>query len=44
MVPPTHTVLDSPAKTTAELREALALGIAVNADNAQELARLDALS
>ncbi|MCQ4206864.1 diaminopimelate decarboxylase [Streptomyces longispororuber] len=43
VVPPTHTVLDSPAKTSAELREALALGIAVNADNAQELARLDAL-
>ncbi|MFH8796430.1 diaminopimelate decarboxylase [Streptomyces sp. NPDC017941] len=42
-VPPTHTVLDSPAKTPAELREALALGIAVNADNAQELARIDAL-
>ncbi|MGW6600885.1 diaminopimelate decarboxylase [Streptomyces sp. NPDC055036] len=40
---PGHTVLDSPAKTTAELREALALGIAVNADNPQELARLDAL-
>jgi diaminopimelate decarboxylase len=36
-------VLDSPAKTPGELREALALGIAVNADNAQELARLDAL-
>ncbi|MFI6350533.1 diaminopimelate decarboxylase [Streptomyces sp. NPDC050560] len=42
-VPPSATVLDSPAKTPAELREALALGIAVNADNAQELARLDAL-
>lgn len=42
-VPPAHTVLDSPAKTPAELREALALGIAVNADNPQELARLDAL-
>ena len=42
-VPPTRTVLDSPAKTPAELREALALGIAVNADNPQELARLDAL-
>ncbi|MCY0951894.1 diaminopimelate decarboxylase [Streptomyces sp. H27-S2] len=40
---PEHTVLDSPAKTTAELREALALGIAVNADNHQELERLDAL-
>ncbi|GAA2461477.1 type III PLP-dependent enzyme domain-containing protein [Streptomyces lavendulocolor] len=36
-------VLDSPAKTPAELREALDLGIAVNADNPQELARLDAL-
>ncbi|MET9495078.1 diaminopimelate decarboxylase [Streptomyces sp. NPDC006552] len=42
-VPPARTVLDSPAKTGAELREALALGIAVNADNPQELARLDAL-
>jgi diaminopimelate decarboxylase len=38
-----HTVLDSPAKTTDELRQALALGIAVNADNPQELERLDAL-
>ena len=37
------TVLDSPAKTPAELREALALGIAVNADNPQELERIDAL-
>ena len=42
-VPPHHTVLDSPAKTPAELREALALGIAVNADNPQELDRIDAL-
>ncbi len=42
-VPAAHTVLDSPAKTTAELREALALGIAVNADSPQELARIDAL-
>ncbi len=42
-VPADRTVLDSPAKTTAELREALALGVAVNADNPQELARLDAL-
>ncbi|MFC8423779.1 diaminopimelate decarboxylase [Streptomyces sp. NPDC057236] len=42
-VEPERTVLDSPAKTSAELREALALGIAVNADNPQELARLDAL-
>lgn len=38
-----QTVLDSPAKTESELREALTLGIAVNADNFQELARLDAL-
>lgn len=42
-VPPSRTVLDSPAKTSGELREALALGIAVNADNLQELARIDAL-
>ncbi|NLU70826.1 diaminopimelate decarboxylase [Streptomyces sp. HNM0574] len=42
-VPARHTVLDSPAKTPAELREALDLGIAVNADNPQELHRLDAL-
>jgi diaminopimelate decarboxylase len=42
-VDPARTVLDSPAKTTAELREALALGVAVNADNAQELGRIDAL-
>lgn len=42
-VRPARTVLDSPAKTPAELREALALGIAVNADNPQELARIDAL-
>ncbi|MFH9423804.1 diaminopimelate decarboxylase [Streptomyces sp. NPDC017529] len=43
-VPPARTVLDSPAKTPAELREALALGIAVNADNPGELARLDGLA
>lgn len=42
-LPGDRIVLDSPAKTLAELREALALGIAVNADNPQELARLDAL-
>ncbi|GLX20907.1 diaminopimelate decarboxylase [Streptomyces lavendulae] len=42
-VPAERTVLDSPAKTAAELRGALALGIAVNADNHQELERLDAL-
>jgi diaminopimelate decarboxylase len=42
-IPPARTVLDSPAKTPAELREALALGIAVNADNPQELDRIDGL-
>ncbi|MFJ6918539.1 diaminopimelate decarboxylase [Streptomyces sp. NPDC101133] len=42
-VPAGRTVLDSPAKTPAELREALSLGIALNADNPQELERLDAL-
>ncbi|MGP3954006.1 hypothetical protein, partial [Streptomyces sp. 7N604] len=42
-LPADRMVLDSPAKTYAELREALALGIAVNADNPQELARLDTL-
>ncbi|MDX3214504.1 diaminopimelate decarboxylase [Streptomyces sp. ME02-6991-2B] len=42
-VPAGRIVLDSPAKTPDELREALALGIALNADNPQELARLDQL-
>ncbi|WP_329384717.1 diaminopimelate decarboxylase [Streptomyces sp. NBC_01351] len=42
-LPAGRIVLDSPAKTEGELREALALGIAVNADNRQELERLDAL-
>ncbi|GAB3960592.1 type III PLP-dependent enzyme domain-containing protein [Streptomyces sparsus] len=42
-VAPRHTVLDSPAKTTAELSQALDLGIAVNVDNREELTRLDAL-
>ncbi|MFE6779907.1 diaminopimelate decarboxylase [Streptomyces sp. NPDC057702] len=42
-VPPERLVLDSPAKTVAELRTALSLGVAVNADSYQELARLDAL-
>ncbi|OON73044.1 diaminopimelate decarboxylase [Streptomyces tsukubensis] len=42
-VRPAQTVLDSPAKTSAELREALAVGIAVNIDNPQELDRIDAL-
>lgn len=42
-LPPSRTVLDSPAKTPAELREALALGIAVNVDSHEELYRLDSL-
>jgi diaminopimelate decarboxylase len=42
-VPAGRTVLDSPAKTVSELREALTLGIALNADNPGELARLDEL-
>jgi diaminopimelate decarboxylase len=41
--PPDRIVLDSPAKTHDELQEALALGVAVNADNLQELDRIDAL-
>ncbi|MFI5589658.1 diaminopimelate decarboxylase [Amycolatopsis sp. NPDC051758] len=36
-------VLDSPAKTIGELAHALAEGTAINADNFQELARLDRL-
>ncbi|KUL42604.1 diaminopimelate decarboxylase [Streptomyces sp. NRRL F-4489] len=40
-IPARDTVLDSPAKTRSELREALALGIAVNVDNHEELARID---
>ncbi|MFF0163479.1 diaminopimelate decarboxylase [Streptomyces sp. NPDC005263] len=39
--PPERIVFDSPAKTRAELDRALALGVAVNADNFQELARID---
>ncbi|HEX5567968.1 MAG TPA: diaminopimelate decarboxylase [Streptomyces sp.] len=42
-VAPERIVLDSPAKTRTELRTALELGVALNADNPQELARLDAL-
>ncbi|WP_078591907.1 diaminopimelate decarboxylase [Streptomyces megasporus] len=42
-VAPERIVLDSPAKTTGELREALELGVALNVDNRQELERLDAL-
>ncbi|MEU1784921.1 diaminopimelate decarboxylase [Streptomyces sparsogenes] len=42
-VEPSRIVLDSPAKTRQEIREALALGVAVNADNLDELRRLDEL-
>ncbi|MBT2527951.1 diaminopimelate decarboxylase [Streptomyces sp. ISL-99] len=38
---PAQIVFDSPAKTRAELVQALTLGIAVNADSFQELSRLD---
>ncbi len=41
--PPETIVFDSPAKTMSELRRALALGISVNADSWEELARLDEL-
>ncbi|MET8988514.1 diaminopimelate decarboxylase [Nonomuraea wenchangensis] len=40
---PGDIVLDSPAKTRTELAEALALGVAVNADNLDELRRIDEL-
>lgn len=40
---PDRIVLDSPAKTRTEIREALTLGIALNADNLSELERVDAL-
>jgi diaminopimelate decarboxylase len=40
---PRNVVLDSPVKTGEELRKALKLGLTVNADNAQELARIDQL-
>ncbi|MEU3979742.1 diaminopimelate decarboxylase [Streptomyces sp. NPDC026672] len=42
-LPGERIVLDAPAKTPAELREALALGATVHVDNPQELDRLDAL-
>ncbi|MFF7641108.1 diaminopimelate decarboxylase [Streptomyces canus] len=38
---PEQIVFDSPAKTRSELTQALELGVAVNADNFQELARID---
>ncbi|MBC3840061.1 diaminopimelate decarboxylase [Streptacidiphilus sp. 4-A2] len=42
-VPPERIVLDSPAKTGAELAQALRLGIAVNADNLAEVERIAVL-
>jgi diaminopimelate decarboxylase len=42
-VPAERIVFDSPAKTMDELRDALAHGVAVNADNPQELDRVDAV-
>ena len=36
-------IFDGPAKTDAELRAAIELGVWLNADNADELARLEAL-
>ncbi|MEU7738444.1 diaminopimelate decarboxylase [Streptomyces griseus] len=41
--PASRIVLDSPAKTREEIRLALALGVAVNADSLDELRRVDAL-
>ncbi len=41
--PGSRIVLDSPAKTREEIRLALALGVAVNADSLAELRRIDAL-
>ncbi|WP_328507904.1 diaminopimelate decarboxylase [Streptomyces sp. NBC_00391] len=38
---PERIVFDSPAKTRADLNRALALGVAVNVDNFQELRRVD---
>ncbi|MFF7973027.1 diaminopimelate decarboxylase [Streptomyces sp. NPDC007905] len=41
--PAERIVFDAPAKTRAELERALALGVAVNADNFQELERIEGL-
>ncbi|MCG7529437.1 diaminopimelate decarboxylase [Streptomyces sp. OfavH-34-F] len=40
---PSVIVLDSPAKTRDEIRRALAVGVAINADNLDEVARIAAL-
>ena len=39
--PPDRIVLDAPVKTRSELRTALRLGVSVNADNFDELARIE---
>lgn len=41
--PPQRIVFDSPAKTVDELAQALEMGIVINADNFEELERIDAL-
>lgn len=41
--PPERVVFDSPAKTTAELHRALAMGVRVNLDNFEELRRCAAI-
>ncbi|MFB6784161.1 diaminopimelate decarboxylase [Streptomyces sp. NPDC056352] len=40
---PSTIVLDSPAKTRDEIRQALALGVALNADGLDEVRRIDSL-
>ena len=40
---PDRIVFDSPAKTRAELKQALNLGVSLNADNREELQRIEAL-
>ena len=40
---PARIVMDSPAKTRRDLRRALAAGVRINADNFDELARIDAI-
>lgn len=42
-IPAEQIVFDSPAKSKAELRRALELGVSLNIDNFQELARVDEL-
>ncbi|WP_367223194.1 diaminopimelate decarboxylase [Streptomyces sp. 16-176A] len=41
--PPERIVLDAPAKTRREIAQALALGVALNADNLDELDRIETL-